>query len=198
MIEPNPAAIRSYLKKWDTAQNLENYRIQEEALKLLFHKFCPENTCLELVLIKVTALNKFYSTNIYDTYSMAKHILEMRVDERLKNGDLSLVNELALITIKEKHKNFYSFASKYCSHHVPEKFPIYDTFVEKMLLHYSKKSCFSMFKKAELKKYDRFVEVIKAFQRFYGLNSFSVKQIDIFLWLVGRERFSPYISKSFS
>jgi hypothetical protein len=56
MIEPNPASIRSYLKRWDTEQNLENYRIQEEALKLLFHKFCPENTCLALVLIKVAAL----------------------------------------------------------------------------------------------------------------------------------------------
>jgi hypothetical protein len=38
MIEPNPDAVRSYLKKWDTAKNLENYRIQEEALKYQLSK----------------------------------------------------------------------------------------------------------------------------------------------------------------
>ncbi len=151
MIAPSPAIVRSYLEKWNTDRSFETYRTQAEALKLLFHHFCLENNSLELVLLKVTALNQFYSTNIYDTYSMAKHIIDLQIDERLQRGDLALVNALALITLKKKQKNFYSFASKYCCHHHSRAFPIYDSFVEKMRVRHAKADCFLAFKKAELK-----------------------------------------------
>jgi hypothetical protein len=73
MIRPNPDLIASYLKKRDS---LENYTLQERSLGLLFNKFCPGNITLEYVLLKVTVPNQFYSTNIFDTYSVAKHILK--------------------------------------------------------------------------------------------------------------------------
>jgi hypothetical protein len=192
MIKPSPILIDSYLNKWDS---LENYTLQEKSLGLLFNEFCLGNTKLEYVLLKVTALNQFYSTRIFDTYSVAKHILKMDVDQRLERRDCSLVNELALITIKGKQINFYSFASKYCSHHVPEAFPIYDSFVEKMLWHYVGVDNFTSFKKAELKQYARYVQIIAAFREFYGLENFSLRQIDIFLWLAGKEFFPPKHSK---
>jgi hypothetical protein len=186
MNNPNPNLIDSYLKKWDS---VEKYTSQDECLGLLFNKFCPENTTLDNVLLKVAALNQLYKTSIFDTYSVAKHILKMDIDQRLKNRDYLLVNELALITIKEKQKNFYSFASKYCSHHVPDAFPVYDYFIQKMLLYFAHTDSFTSFKKADLKKYESFVQIIMAFQKFYGLEKFSLKQIDIFLWLAGREMF---------
>jgi hypothetical protein len=192
MIKPNPVLIDSYLKKWDT---LENYTLQEKSLGLLFNKFCLGNTKLEYILLKVTALNQFYSTNIFDTYSVAKRILKLDIDQRLQSHDLFLVNELALITIKGKQKNFYSFASKYCSHHVPEAFPIFDSYVEKMLLQYASADGFASFKKADLKQYASFVEVMMAFKKFYGLEEFSLRQIDVFLWLAGKEFFPRTYSK---
>lgn len=193
MIEPNAAAVNSFLEEWNT---LENYRLQEQSLGLLFNKFCPGNTTLEFVLLKVTALNQFYSTYILDTYSVAKHIQQMDIDRRLENHDLPLVNDLALVTIKGKQKNFYSFASKYCSHHVPKAFPIYDSFVEKMLMHHAKVDRFAEFKKVDLKKYDCFVQVITAFQKFYDLEKFSLREIDVFLWLAGKKQFPRWPTRS--
>jgi hypothetical protein len=140
-------------------------------------------------------LNQFYSTNIFDTYSVAKHILKMDVDRRLKAHDLSLVNELARVSLRGKPKNFYSFASKYCSHHVPDAFPIYDSFVEKMLLHYYSVDRFEMFTKSDLKDYARFVGIIAAFQKHYALQRFSLRQIDVFLWLAGKDSFSRQYGK---
>ncbi len=64
MITPNPDTVNSFLSEWNT---LENYRLQEQSLSLLFNKFCPGNATLEFVLLKVTALNQFYSTYILDT-----------------------------------------------------------------------------------------------------------------------------------
>lgn len=185
---PCPEYISSYLQRWE---GLENYRLQERSLALLFKEFCPSNNELEQVLLKVSALNDFYSTNIFDTYTVAKHIHEMKIESRLKNGDLTLVNELALVSIRDKKRNFYSFASKYCSHHFPESFPIFDSYVEKMLLHYARADNFSSFRKEDLKLYESFVKIIKEFQAHYGLGQFSLRQIDIFLWLAGKDSFPP-------
>ena len=163
--------------------------MQEQSLGLLFQTFCPSNTVLEHILLKVTALNAFYSTNILSTFPVAKHIQKLEIDGRLLAGDKGLVNDLARVTIAGSPKNFYSFASKYCNHHVPESFPIYDSFVEKMLIHYSSVDRFAFFTREDLKNYKDFVVVITNFRRFYNLNSFTLRQIDIYLWLAGKDCF---------
>jgi hypothetical protein len=182
---PDKKSINASLKEWNT---LENYILQERSLSLLFHKF-PDNTTIENILLKVSALNDFYSTNIFDTYTVSRHILNCRIDVRLENGDISLVNQIAPITIAGKKRNFYSFASKYCSHHKPEIYPIYDSYVEKMLMYFKKTDKFSRFKKEELKIYEIFLSIIHEFKKYYGLNEFSLRQIDIYLWLAGKKYF---------
>lgn len=153
----------------------------------LFHVHCPDNCDIESVLLKVSALNDFYSTNIYDTYTVAKHILKLNIDSRLTSGDRSLVNEIASVNTGEKVRNFYSFASKYCSHHNPDDFPIYDSYVDKMLRHYRKVDKFSNFRNDDLKLYPTFITVIESLRAFYGVDSFSLRQLDIFLWLTGKD-----------
>lgn len=184
--KPSAVSLTEYLRKWD---ELENYKLQEASLNLLFNQLCPTNDRIEHVLLKVSALNDFYSTNIFDTYTVAKHILRSGIDIELLASNYSVVNRIAQISIKGKEKNFYSFASKYCSHHKPETFPIYDSFVEKMLLHYQNADEFCSFSKEDLKTYTRFIDVIRSFQSFYKLDKFSLRQIDIFLWLAGKKCF---------
>jgi hypothetical protein len=184
--KPTAKVIKSQLQTW---RALENYRLQEQSLALLFHQFCPHNTNLERILLKVTALNQFYSTRIYDTYSVAKHILKMNIDGRLASHDLALVNELALVKIGQKQRNCYSFASKYCSHHLPDVFPIYDGFVDRMLWHYRSVDSFAVFKRKNLKTYADFVRVINSFQKHYGLERFGLRELDVFLWIEGKRCF---------
>ncbi|UTW70364.1 hypothetical protein KHA80_07545 [Anaerobacillus sp. HL2] len=45
--------------------------------------------------------------------------------------------------IGEKKKNFYSFATKYCSHHNPLDYPIYDSYVDEVLRHFRNRDGFS-------------------------------------------------------
>jgi len=63
-IIPKPCKneIDKYLRRWDS---LENYTLQENALEKLFHRTYKKNTQIEDVLIKVSSLNDFYSTNIF-------------------------------------------------------------------------------------------------------------------------------------
>lgn len=181
---PSKEEVYKYIKKWET---LENYVNQENSLKKLFVDLIPENKLLEDILIKVSTLNDFYSTNIFSVFPVAKHILELDIDERLKVGDLSLVNDIA--DVKELDRTFYSFATKYCSHHNPEVFPIYDNYVLRVLVHFKKIDHFSKFTRNDLKNYIRFNEVLDEFAKFYELENYSKKELDRYLWLVGKEYF---------
>ena len=141
---PTKNEVIKYIKKWDS---LENYVLQESSLDKLFFYTYPNNTDINDILIKASALNDFYSTNIFSIFPVAKHILELNIDKRLKELDTTLVNDIAKVKISGIEKNFYSFATKYCSHHNPKEFPIYDSFVEKCLMYFYKKDKFAEFSK---------------------------------------------------
>ena len=59
---PSIEQVELYLSEWN---KLENYHLQEESLEKLFFKLCPENKDISDILLKVVALNDFYSTNIF-------------------------------------------------------------------------------------------------------------------------------------
>lgn len=139
--------------------------------------------------MKVSTLNNFYSTNIFSVFSVAKHILNLNIDDRLKDSDESLVKDIQRIVIKGKQRNFYSFATKYCSHHNPFNFPIYDSYVDQILRYFKKKDNFYSFSNEELKDYSKFKNILVQFRNFYKLNDFNLKQIDQYLWQLGKQYF---------
>lgn len=183
---PSPGEVREHLEHWKT---LDNYRLQEDALNLLFHKLCPTNTRIEEILLKVSSLNDFYSTHIFNTFEVSKHILDCNIDKALEEGKESVINKISRVRIKDKEINFFSFATKYCNHHNPEAYPIYDNYVEKMLWHFKKVDSFYQFRKEDLKIYSKFKKMIINFKEFYHLKEFSIREIDIYLWLAGKKFF---------
>lgn len=179
--------IEKYLRKWD---NLENYTLQENALEKLFNRTYPQNTEIEDVLIKVSSLNDFYSTNIFSPFTVAKHIVALNIDSRLANSDVTLVNDIARVKMDNGNViNFYSFATKYCSHHKPYDYPIYDSYVDKILRYYRNEDRFYNFKTLELKEFPVFKDILIAFRSFYGLEEYTLKDIDRYLWQLGKEKF---------
>ena len=183
---PTDTEVKKYLKKWDS---LENYVLQESALDKLFFDTYPKNDDINDILIKCSSLNDFYSTNIFSIFPVAKHILKLNIDKRLKAGDVTLINDIAKVNIGGKDKNFYSFATKYCSHHYPEMFPIYDSFVEKCLMYFKKEDRFEDFTLSDLKDYSKFKEILIAFKKYYNIDNYNLKDIDRYLWQLGKKYF---------
>ena len=66
---------------------------------------------------------------------------------------------------------FYSFATKFCSHHNDKDFAIYDRYVEKILMHFKKLDDFSknFTKKEDLKEYSNFKSILFDFRVYYKL-----------------------------
>ncbi len=188
-LPPKPcfSEVNKYLNKW---KNLEGYTSQEEALNKLFLELLPGNSEIADILLKASCLNDFYSTRIFAIYPVAKRILSIKdLDKRLKAGDIKLVCELGNVKIGDDKRYFYSFATKYCSHHNPIAFPIYDSYVEKVLVYFNKVDEFSSFKIKDLKDYRTFKGILLDFQRYYKLERFNLKEIDRYLWLLGKKFF---------
>lgn len=183
---PSKEEVEKYLSLWES---LENYRLQESALNKLFFDTYPNNIDINDILIKVSALNDFYSTNIFSVFPVAKHIYELDIDKRLSVADTTLVDDIARLEISGKPKYFYSFATKYCSHHKPLDYPIYDSYVEKVLLYFKKQDRFTNFKKEDLKQYDKYKNILIDFKKFYNIDSFNLKEIDKYLWQCGKDYF---------
>lgn len=128
---PSVEEIKKYKEK---RAGLQNYVNQEKSLNLLFNQY-KNNTDICEILLKVSVLNDFYSTNIFGTYKVAENIQNLKIDEAFKQKDISIVDKIATVKIKNKNKIFFSFATKYCSISRPDNFMIYDSFGSKFLLY---------------------------------------------------------------
>ena len=187
---PTDELIEKYIEIFN---NDDRYFPADQAIIKLFIAF-PENKILEDILLKISVINDLYSTNIFGTFKMAKHIQKLKIDNGLKIGDPLIVNKISLghgIRTKRNNKeiNFYSFATKYCNWHNRDSYAIYDSFVEKVLLAYNHKDSFSRFYKSDLKDFRQFKRIINDFLTFYGLSNQNLKEIDKFLWIYGKEKF---------
>jgi hypothetical protein len=182
---PTVGLVRAACEEFDKA-NL----IIEQALKELFNQF-PANSDVSHVLLKVVALNRLYSTQILAVMDVAQHIHRnaQDIDSALAAGSSQIVDKIARVTISVsgKERRNLSFATKYCSWHNSESYPIWDSRVDKYLWTLQKQDPFAPFFKtnADLWDYPKFREVIIAFRDHYGLGSFTFKDIDKFLWFEG-------------
>lgn len=179
---------------------MESYRIQENLLQHLVNEY-PSHSNKAAVDTKVKLLNLFYSTGIQATNKMSENILSIRnIDKRLTDGDKSLVAEIATLTFDGKVRYNYSFATKYCAYHQPDKFPIYDSIVAMTFISFFEKDLLPKYKccnrkstaketytkgefTAKLKEYDFFVNVYDYFMDLYDLKeSFTYREIDSYIW----------------
>jgi hypothetical protein len=158
----------------------------EPALDRLVAQF-PHNKDACDVLLKVTTINALYSTNIYAVVAVAEHIVKQDIDSAIAAGSPDAVEQVARIQFKGQNKVhfYYSFASKYCSWHNQNAYPIFDRRVRNTLSKYKKQDKFDDFSTDELwcsSGYERFREIVSRFRTHYELNELNFKEIDKFLY----------------
>ena len=187
---PSCAEVDKYLHRWNTTPDLYE---PETVLRELFTEAYPHNRTIDEIILKAAALNSIYNTRITSIYPISNHILSLDIDERLRAGDETLVNELMGVDYisdgETDHTDHYSFATKFCSFHNPDAFPIYDSYVDAILWHYHNTEHFSEFYRNKLKDYPTFKRVIGDFRRHFGLEQYTVKELDQFLWQYGKDFF---------
>ena len=161
----------------------------ESTVQTLFRQF-PTNTDPAQVASKVIVLSQLYSARVLNIHALplAEHIVAMKIDPLLDQGSAEAV---VRITDCAETRKYYSFATKYCSWHGPDAFPMWDGNVDEALWAYMKRDGFHRFKRKDLWEYQAFRDIVRAFQSFYGLTSVNFKAIDEFLWIVGEDLVNP-------
>lgn len=192
MRTPSSDLIEEY---WSKYRADPKYSPDDSAVQLAFKTF-PDNLSLAQVRLKVSILNDVYSTGIYGTLAVARHICDMRIDRRLRQHDPKLVNDIANVPVNGKTRRCYSFASKYCSIHQPDGYAIFDSFVEQILLAYKQRDGFLEFNRKDLRQYPTFMAIIDDFRSAYEIESVSLRKLDKFLWLYGKKCFGKPSKKA--
>ncbi len=179
---PKPELILEAEREFDNDNALT-----ESALTQLFQLY-PQNTHAPTVLLKVVALNRLYNTNVFAVENLARHIVEANIDPLLAQRSPAVVDLIASLKVGDKVRNHYSFATKYCSWHHPESYPIYDSRVDTCLWTYRDQDRFCEFRRGDLWIYEGLLLIVKVFRRHYGLESFTYKRLDKFLYKYGAPR----------
>ena len=113
--------LRKYL---DLFAGQEMYFVNDTRNLELFKKN-PENINAEDIRTKISAINDAELQRLSVMEDMIHHMMELGIDDRLKRGDLTLVDDIANLTVKGEKHYLVHFASVYCNYHQPDLFPIY-------------------------------------------------------------------------
>lgn len=185
-------------KEHEAVLKSQNYGKEQEIIEAILKKF-PENDDLLSIALKISVIDITNSTQLsrfkgkVSLYALAQIIRDIKdFDERLKNGDAELVEEIA----GASPVNLFSFASKYCHYHSvfvygKDDFSIYDNVVKESLPHYFdiKESQIENWRKN--KDYKAFNDFIaKSLDSIPELKDFPQRRtkFDHFLWFANRKR----------
>jgi hypothetical protein len=186
LLKPTKKLVEKYRREFE-----DENRAGEEAISEILKLF-PNNEDYKGVLLKCIVINALYYTQIRAITNAAKRIMELNIDTALQRGDAQLVDRIAELTIttkggEEKKRRNYSFATKYCSLHQPDLYPIYDNIVDKTLKAYQRQEPFSSQPFGDLKDYRRFKQVLKEFVNYYDLRGLGFRALDCFVHDYGKE-----------
>jgi hypothetical protein len=178
---PNAERVKAACEKYDRENELV-----EQSLAELVRQY-PHHTDPRHILLKVVAVNALEHTHILAVDAVARHIhadIE-KIDKAIASGSPEVIEQIAKVAIQGKKYNLYSFATKYCSLHNPQAYPVYDLRVDHYLCQLQAQHPFTAFHHAELCDYGKFIAIMTAFRKFHHLGAFSFKEIGKFIHLQG-------------
>lgn len=147
--------------------------------------------------VKAAIIDFAYSTRVKHMDELVLNIANIKnFDSLVSKGDPNLVNDMKKVALNNNEEiNYLSFSSKYCHKYNPIDYPIYDSYVERVLRTYQKQFHFfddstKAITKESLKDYVFYKEVVDAFINKYksaGIDSYI--KFDRYLWTMGKENF---------
>lgn len=119
-----PAFSENFRKQFDILKDQKMYFTGDLRNIEYFAKNSKNNNKDEIRL-KISAINNHEINDNYALEAMTEHILKLNIDKRLASNDLTLVEDIANITVQGRQLRLLNFASTYCSYHKPDIYPIY-------------------------------------------------------------------------
>lgn len=180
-VEDPRITIDNEIKVFDS----ENDTVVESTIRELINAYRGNQDCRQ-ILVKVLTISTLYHARVLDIdlLPLSHHIESIDdLDSRMLHGDPAAVD--AIWRSKGTKRHYPSFASKYCSWHNQEAYAIYDRNAWSALKAYATFGDRFAFPEREFTEYATFLNIVRRFQSSFGLQHYSLKDIDKFLWRVG-------------
>lgn len=113
--------IRTYV---DKLKGQTGFFVQDAKTVEFFAKN-PANVTPEEIRLKVGMVSDRDLDQAGAVEDMITHIQQLKIDSKLKAGDMDVVEEISRLKTGDKENRFLRFASLYCNFHRPEVYPIY-------------------------------------------------------------------------
>ncbi len=199
--------VLRYIGKFDVEQKL----VEESITRIInIDRF---NTDLQSVFTKVALLNSLYGTFLLvndlseemkerwqdkkrpvTIGEVSRHIVSIAKTEELDDLIIQGAPEAVDMICKycgDSERSIYSFATKYCSWHNQEAYPIADKYSKGVLYQFIIPLDGELDNSTSIKErmlcYRDFCNIVENFKHKYGLTDFSAKDMDKFLWMYGKE-----------
>jgi hypothetical protein len=142
----------------------------------------------EASLLKVTAINQLYSTNIFAVGRMAEHIVAVMHATPSTHYDVDLVESIAKVQRNvgvSDYRHHTSFASKFAHFFVDaDRFVIYDAIAIQMVKYHLGRG---RYKQDTKHPYQAFVRNLGRMRTYANLTC-SNRDLDHYLWVAGQYR----------
>lgn len=175
-----------------------NYGKEDDLITDCFKRF-PTNTDVTIVAMKVGLIDITNSTHVSQHKSLisavelAECIVEIKdIDNRIKNGDPEVVNEIAR---SNGNINLFSFATKYCCYHNKnlygrDDYSILDTVLKESLPKYFEDITSSQIKKwVDSFDYKSYNDYLTRKLDELGINvPFRKRKLDHYIWFNNRKK----------
>jgi hypothetical protein len=136
----------------------------------------------ETCLIKASAINQLYGTNVYALPRMAKHLCDVMSEAPI---DDDLVERLAALPTDGKIRRHVSFASKFAHFFIDrDRFPIFDSYAQERLRFHLSGATLPTINPPQ---YPDYVAAHNALIKLCGLQC-SGRELDRYLWVGGLYR----------
>lgn len=103
----------------------EHYFTGDERVFEVFEKY-PINIDRDTVIEKVSCLRDAQTRETGADNYLADHILKLNIDSLLEIRDTKVVDKIANVQVGSNEVTLYHFASRYCNHHFPDDYPVYN------------------------------------------------------------------------
>lgn len=119
-------------------QCFQEYLERQEQVRQLFEENRVNQNQMYHVLLKIRAIDNLYGTNTHNKNDLAERISHIHdIDDRLREGDITLIHDIADLMHnngQEITDEQFTFASRFCTLHQPELFPLYDALMAKTIV----------------------------------------------------------------
>ena len=182
---PTDDVIRSVLERYKKTE-----RFTEEKEIIAFFKQNHRNDNMKDVMLKATALRGFMRRpGMYLNYATHYILSDKAFDRKLQRGVMSIVD--AMTASSRARWKYCDFASKYCAFHQPELYLYSDWSL--VLQNYDQLDHFMQGKRFSLStSYSVYLKPFLIFREYYGLQKYSLSDLQHFLWQLRNEESAEY------